>query len=41
MNFSLDALVKNLSNNDFKHLSEEFSGDLLEIVKQEGVYPYD
>ena len=41
MNFSLDALVKNLSNNDFKYLSEEFRGDLFEIVKQEGVYPYD
>ena len=30
MNSSLDALVKNLSDNDFKYLSQEFSGDLLE-----------
>ena len=38
MNCSLDALVKNLSDNDFKYLSQEFSGDLLELVKQKGVY---
>ena len=41
MNFSLDALVKNLSDNDFKYLSEEFSGDLLKLVKQKGVYLYE
>ena len=38
---SLDALVKNLSDNDFKYLSQEFSGDLLALVKQKGVYPYE
>ena len=27
MNFSLHALHKNLSNNDFKYLSQEFSGN--------------
>ena len=26
MNSSLDSLVKNLSDNDFKYLSEKFSG---------------
>ena len=41
MNSSLDALVKNLSDNDFKYLSQEFSGDFLELVKQKGVYPYE
>ena len=41
MNSSLDALVNNLSDNDFKFLSQEFSGDLLELVKQKGVYPYE
>ena len=40
MNSSLDALGKNLTNDDFKYLSEEFSGGLLELVKQKGVYPY-
>ena len=34
MNSSLDALVKNLSDNDFEYLSQEFSGDLVKIVKQ-------
>ena len=38
MNCSLDALVKNLSDNNFKYLSEEFSGGLLELVKRKGVY---
>ena len=47
MNSGLDALVtpdplvKNLSDSDFKYLSQEFSGDLLELVKQKGVYPYE
>ena len=41
MNFSLDSLVKNLSDNDFKYLSEEFSGNLLKLVKEKGVYPYE
>ena len=41
MNSSLDALVKNLSNNDFKYLQEEFRGDFLELVKRKGVYPYE
>ena len=41
MNSGLDALVKNLSDNDFKYLSQEFSGDLLELVKQRGVYSYE
>ena len=39
MNSILDALIKNLSNNDFKYLPEEFSSDLLELVKQIGGYP--
>ena len=34
INSSLDALVKNLSGNDLKYLSQEFSGDLLKLVKQ-------
>ena len=33
MNSSLNELVKNLSDNDFKNLSQEFSGDLLELEK--------
>ena len=41
MNSSLDALVKHLPDKDFKYLLEEFSGDLLELVKQKGVYLYE
>ena len=41
INSSLDALVKNLTDNDFTYLSRESSGDLLELVKQKGVYPYE
>ena len=41
MNSTLDALVKNQSDNGFKHSSLEFSGNLLELVKQKGVYPYE
>ena len=37
----VDTLVKNLSDDDFKYLSQEFRGDLLELVKQKGVYPYE
>ena len=41
MNFSLDALVKNLTDNNFKHLSQEFIGEQLKLVKQKRVYPYE
>ena len=41
MNSGLDALVRHLSDNGFKHLSREFSGDLLELVKENEVYPYE
>ena len=34
--FGLDSLVKNLSDNDFKYLSEEFNSELLELVKEKG-----
>ena len=41
MNSSLDFLVKNLSEMDLKCLSQGFSGNLLKLVKQKGVYPYE
>ena len=41
MNDSLDALVKNLDKGDCKYLSEVFSGERLQLVKQKGVYPYE
>ena len=39
--FSLDTLVKNLSDNDFTYLAQEFTGRLLDLVKQKGVYLYE
>ena len=41
MNSSLDKLVKNLNDKDFKYLSEEFSGERLKLVKEKGTYSYE
>ena len=41
MSSSLDKLVKNLSDKDFKYLIEEFGFENLELLKQKGVYPYE
>ena len=37
----LDSLVKNLPKNYFKCLSQEFSNNILHLVKQKGFYPYE
>ena len=41
MNSSLDSLVKYFSDNDFTYLPEKFNGELLKLVKEIGVYPYE
>ena len=41
MNLSLEKLVKNLSDNDFKYLTEEFHCKNLQLLKQKGAYPYE
>ena len=41
MNSSLKKLVKNLSDNDFKYLTEEFDPKNLELLKQKAAYPYE
>ena len=41
MNSSLDKLVKNFSDEDFKYLVKEFGSENLEILKQKGAYPYE
>ena len=41
MNSSLDKLVKNLSDKDFKYLIEEFGSENLEFLKQKGAYSYE
>ena len=38
---SLDKMVKNLSDEDLKYLTKEFSGEEFELVKKKGVYPYN
>ena len=39
MNSSLDKLVKNLSDEDFKYLVEEFGSENLVLLKQKDAYP--
>ena len=41
INFSLDKLVKNLVDEDFKYLVKEFGSENLELLKQNGTYPYE
>ena len=37
---SLDSLIKNLGKDYFKHLSQEFDDNILDLVKQKGFYLY-
>ena len=39
MNTSLEKLLKNLTDIDFKYLTEEFGSKNLELFKQKGAYP--
>ena len=41
MNSSLDKLVKNMSDEDFKFLVEKFGPENLELLKQKDAYPYE
>ena len=41
MNSSLDELAKNLSDEGFKSLVEEFGSENLELLKQKCDYPYE
>ena len=41
INSSLDKLVKNSSDEDFKYLLEEFGSEKLELLKQKDAYPYE
>ena len=40
MNSSLEKLVKNLSDDDFKYLTKEFGSKNLEFLKQKDAYPH-
>ena len=39
LSFSIDSLVKKLTKDDFKYLSQEFDSNVLDLVKQKGFYP--
>ena len=41
MNSGLDELAIKLPGNGFNYFSQELSGQLLELVKQKGVYPFE
>ena len=41
MNSNLDKLVKNLSDEDFKYLVQEFGCENLELLKQKDAFPYE
>ena len=41
MNSNFDKPLKNLSDNDFKYLTEEFGSQNLELLRQKGAYPYE
>ena len=41
VNSSLEKLVKNLTKDDFKYLTEEFGSKNLELLKQKGAYPFE
>ena len=41
MNSSLGKLVKTLTDDDFKYLTEEFFSKNLELLKQKDAFPYE
>ena len=41
INSSLEKLVQNLSDNDFKYLTQEFGSKDLGLLKQKDPYPYE
>ena len=41
MNSSLEKLVKNFSDNNFKYLTPEFGSKNLELLKEKYAYPYE
>ena len=40
INSSFDELVRNLSDENFKYLVEQFGSKNLKLLKQKGAYPY-
>ena len=40
-NSSLDSFIKNQVKNYFKYLSQDFDGNVLDLVQQKGFYPFE
>ena len=40
-NASLEKVVKNLTDDDFKHLTKKFGSGNFELLKQKDAYPYE
>ena len=41
LNFSLDILIKTLNKDNLKYLIQEFDSNILDLVKQKGLYLYE
>ena len=41
LNSSLEKLVRNLADDNFKYLTEEFGSKNLELLKQKDSYPFE
>ena len=41
MHYSSEKLVKNLSDDNFKHLTQKFGSKNLKLLKQKDTYPYE
>ena len=41
MKSSLEKLVENFTDNDFKYLVKKFGSEKLELLKQKGAYRYE
>ena len=41
INSRFEKLLKNLSDHDFKYLTEKFGSKNLELLKQNDAYPYE
>ena len=41
LSYSLPSLVKNVSKDGFKYLSQEFDNDILDLFKQKAFYPHE
>ena len=41
LSFSSDSIARNSVKNEFKHFSQKFDSEVLDLVKKKGFYPYE